>query len=138
LFLLVGSTSKSGFKTVYKSAGFKRWVFAEAIAANGESLGNSSIEEIITPPGFEFNSWDSNEHDDSYSIAHGATNDKSNNVTKELKGLMIDHIETASIIYMGGREYYLVFVVIVVFMFLAFTSGYIRQLPIFSRYLYTY
>jgi hypothetical protein len=47
---LLAHTPKSGFETMAMSLGYHKYVFAEAVAANGTSLGNSSIETTIVPP----------------------------------------------------------------------------------------
>jgi hypothetical protein len=48
---LLGSSPRTGFETMFMSSGYHGHVFAEAIAADGKSLGNSSIEAVVVPPG---------------------------------------------------------------------------------------
>lgn len=52
-FSLVGSAKRSGFETMHMSAGYLAYVFAEAIAVDGRSLGNSSVQATIIPPNWE-------------------------------------------------------------------------------------
>ena len=53
-FSFIGNASRAGFETTYVSAGYRPWIFAEAVDVDGRSLGNSSAEKAgISPP------WDS-------------------------------------------------------------------------------
>ena len=48
-FLLIGNASRAGFETIYVSAGYRPWIFAEAVDIDGRSLGNSSVEKAVIP-----------------------------------------------------------------------------------------
>jgi len=52
-FTLVGSMKKSGFETVYASEGDMEYVFAEAVAADGASMRNSTVQRTNRPQGRE-------------------------------------------------------------------------------------
>ncbi len=49
-FALVGNILKSGFETKYTSSVYHPWSFAEALAANGTSLADSTIQSTWVPP----------------------------------------------------------------------------------------
>ena len=48
-FSFIGNTSRIGFETMYVSAGYRPWIFAEAVDIDGRSLGNSSVEKAAAP-----------------------------------------------------------------------------------------
>ena len=48
-FSFTGNASRAGFETMYVSAGYRLWIFAEAVDVNGRSLGNSSVEKAGSP-----------------------------------------------------------------------------------------
>lgn len=50
-FTLAGSSHVSGFETVFSQTGYRHKAFAEAVAADGRSLGNSSVISPWTPDG---------------------------------------------------------------------------------------
>ncbi len=47
-FSLVGSVAKKGFETTFMSTEYMSLTFAEAVAADGRSLGNSSVQRSIS------------------------------------------------------------------------------------------
>ena len=53
-FSFIGNASRAGFETMYVSAGYRPWIFAEAVDIDGGSLGNSSVEKAVIP-----SPWDS-------------------------------------------------------------------------------
>jgi hypothetical protein len=120
-FSLIGSAPKSGFETVYKSATHERWTFAEALSANGESLGNSSTQATTTPPRFKFNPWHSDESDGPYPNAHKAGNGELN------RELIVGWSETyRAFLQQVEWEYCLIFAMVVVSI-LAFATRYVRR-----------
>ena len=48
-FRLVGNTINNGFETVYMSAGYAQWTFAEAVVADGTSLGETRVQATVMP-----------------------------------------------------------------------------------------
>lgn len=50
-FVLAGSKDRSGFETAFSLPTYCPWAFAEAVAGNGTSLGNSSVVSPWTPRG---------------------------------------------------------------------------------------
>lgn len=48
-FEQIGTTKKDGFETVYTSESHYRYTFAEAVAADGTSLRNSSMQMTFVP-----------------------------------------------------------------------------------------
>ena len=48
-FSHIGNAQRAGFETTFVAAGYKPWVFAEAIDVEGRSLGNSSVERAEIP-----------------------------------------------------------------------------------------
>ncbi len=50
-FLLVGSVPKKEFETIFMSTEYVYWTFAEAVALDGKSLGNSSVQRPLSPNG---------------------------------------------------------------------------------------
>ena len=51
---IIGSTSKTGFETMYQTKGLERQVYAEAIAADGRVLGTSPVQNITIPLNWQF------------------------------------------------------------------------------------
>lgn len=47
-FSFIGNASRTGFETTYVSAGYRPWLFAEAVNIDGRSLGNTSVEKAGT------------------------------------------------------------------------------------------
>jgi hypothetical protein len=47
---LIGSAINRGFETVYMSAGYAWWIYAEAVAADGTGLEEIRVQTTVTPP----------------------------------------------------------------------------------------
>ncbi|KAI9741198.1 MAG: hypothetical protein M1834_002911 [Cirrosporium novae-zelandiae] len=61
-WILIGSTNKTGFETMYQADGFMKYVIAEGVSKTGERLGNSSVEVTTMPP--NWSSFDSDSNDE--------------------------------------------------------------------------
>lgn len=69
-FSFIGNASRAGFETTYVSAGYRPWLFAEAVNVDGRSLGKSSVEKAVIP-----SPWDSADCEvRPFSKPHGSSN----------------------------------------------------------------
>jgi hypothetical protein len=61
---MIGSATKSGFETSYMSPRYIKYTYAEAVSADGKSLGRSDVQETILPNGLDEVPPDSMEEED--------------------------------------------------------------------------
>ncbi|KAK2754654.1 hypothetical protein FQN54_006787 [Arachnomyces sp. PD_36] len=59
--ILLGNARKTGFETMFMATGYMGWVTAEALDADGNTIGKSEVEETIAPANWNAAGFDTQE-----------------------------------------------------------------------------